>query len=109
MQILFKGLWGAETARVDEAKTKVAEWTITNVYARREDCSAYKIVLIHTYPCQQAPMRIFLFVLKVCSNNVHRLVCLVVVTQGDVVQFVIIVLHSNSQLRGHKEKATEFV
>ena len=108
MQILVKGLWCTETAGIDCTERKIPEGAVADIYTRREDRFADKIVLIHTHPGEQTPVSILPFVLKICTDNVNGLLRLVIVAQRNVVQSVIIVFYTCGELRRHKEESIEF-
>ena len=109
VQVLVEGLRSTEAARIDCTECKVAERTVADIHTRREDRPADEIVLVHTHSGKQAPMLVLPFVLQIGSEDVHRLICLVVIAQGDVVQSVVIVLKSHGKLGRHKKQSVEFV
>ena len=97
VQILIVCLWGTETCRIGEASLQILQRLVQEVHARAEDWLFNEIMLVHAQSQQQREVAGIPLVLQKGTTYANILAHIAVVTRHDIVQAVLLILHTTHE------------
>ena len=109
MEILGVSLRRAESGGVGQTEIEIVRRIEADVGAGRQDCIADQGILIDAASDEKAPTVVTPFVLQITAVDVDALHHIVVIAQGDIMQIVMVVLHSGNEFGGHEPQTAERV